>query len=475
MEIVERKNGVAVRLVNFTELYEQMQDRAIIINHFDLTRVEEKERLNRLLYTHYEGNTLSVVPSCECGYTTRESNVGVRCPECSTVVTPVTERPLVSIAWVKPPEGVGPFINPQVWTILSSAMTVTGFNVLEWLCNPMVSMPAEPTRFLKRVQALTQQMRFTQGINQFHQRFDEIMNRLYEQSLLYASGNKKQRQDLMMFIREYRDCIFAPALPIPSKLSFITERTVTRTYADKTMYSAMDAILTITATENSVTPLHPRVKQGRSVKANMLLARFYQDFIGGVLARKPGLMRKHVMGSRLHHTFRAVISSLHTQHHRSELYLPWSMSIKVFDTHLTSKLFNRGFSINEAATYLAEHVLKYSDLLAELFEELIADAQSMNAFRPPNSPEILGVPVLLNRNPTLMRGSIQRMFVTKIKPDPRETSISMSVLALKAPNADFDGDRPCLPTMVTWRTTISLIVWKPLRALAPQRGWRQRA
>jgi hypothetical protein len=433
MEILERKNGVAVGIVNFSKLFEEVGDRAIIVNHFDLTRVEEKERLNRLLYTHYEGNVLSVVPSCNCGHTTKESNVGVICEECSTPVTRVTERPLMSMAWIAPPSGVGPFLNPQIWTILSSAMTMTGFNVLEWLCNPMVAMPAEPNRFLRRVIQLTQEMRLPQGINHFAERFDEILIRFYEQGLLYPSGTKRQRQDLMQFIREFRDCVFTPALPIPSKLSFITERTATRTYADKTMYPMMDAILTITATENSATPLHPRVKQGRAVKANMLVSKFYQDFIGTVLARKQGVLRKQVMGSRLHFTFRAVISPLHTRHHRSELHLPWSMAVKVFDLHLTSKLYARGFSVNEASAYLAEHVLKYSELLGELFEEMIVESRMMNAFRPQGAPEVLGIPVLLNRNPTLMRGSIQRMYVTQINPNPRETSIKMSVISLAAP------------------------------------------
>ena len=440
MEIIERKNGVAVELVNFSELYGRVKDWITALNAFDLTKAEEKERLTQLLYTHYEGETLSVVPSCECGFTTRESNVDVLCPECGTHCRRITERPLISKAWILPPDGVKTFLNPQVWTILSSAMTVSGTNLLEWFCNPMYSLPPEPNRFLRKAMGILQHMRISQGINNFHDHFDEIMGRMFEQGLLYSSGNKRQRQDLMNFIRENRDAIFAPALPIPSRMSFITEKTITRTYGDKTTPIAIDAVLTITSTENSATPLSPRTKQGRAVKANMLLAKYYQEYIGSVLARKPGLFRKHVVGSRLHYTFRAVISSLYGVHHRSELHLPWSMSVKWLDNHLTAKLFQRGFSLNEAATYLADHILKYSDLLAELFEELIEESKLMTKARPAGAPPVLGIPVLLNRNPTLMRGSIQRMYITKIKSDPRINSISMSVLSLKAPNADFDGD-----------------------------------
>lgn len=434
MQILERENGVAVEIVNFSELFERVKGDAAMINGFDLTKVEEKDRLMKLLYTHYEGEVLPVIPSCECGGLTRASNVDVICPDCGTICRPVTEKPLVSKAWMAPPEGVDTFISPQVWTILSSAMTVSGVNLLEWFCNPMVSMPPEPNRHLRKAIGILETMRIPQGINHFHRHFDEIMQRLYEQGLVYSSGNRRQREDLMRFIQQYRKEIFCPVLPIPSKLSFITEKTVTRTYGDKTSYYAFDAVLTITSTENASTPLAPRVKQGRSVKANMLMAKYYQEYIGTVLARKPGLFRKHVMGSRLHYTFRAVISSLHGVHHRSELHLPWAMSVKLFDTHLTSKLYRRGFSVNEASSYLANHILKYSDLLAELFEELIEEAKKANLVRPADAPQVLGIPVLFNRNPTLMRGSIQRMYVTKIKTDPLINSISMPTISLKAPN-----------------------------------------
>jgi hypothetical protein len=71
---------------------------------------------------------------------------------------------------------------------------------------------------------------------------------------------------------------------------------------------------------------------------------------------------------------------------------------------------------------------QYCPLLDQLFQELIAE-----------SPYD-GIPIILQRNPTLVRLSAQALRVTKIKTDPHINTISMSVLALKGPNADFDGD-----------------------------------
>lgn len=41
---------------------------------------------------------------------------------------------------------------------------------------------------------------------------------------------------------------------------------------------------------------------------------------------------------------------------------------------------------------------------------------------------------------TLKRGSIQLLYVTKVKPNPHDETIGISVLVLKDSNTDFDGD-----------------------------------
>ena len=52
-----------------------------------------------------------------------------------------------------------------------------------------------------------------------------------------------------------------------------------------------------------------------------------------------------------------------------------------------------------------------------------------------------GIPIVLQRNPTLDRLSAQLLYVTKFKSDNLEdNTIGLSVLVLKGPNADFDGD-----------------------------------
>ncbi len=431
----KREIGVSVRIPNLTERFNN-SPRKIIINAFNLSEEEEQRRLSDILSLHCEGDVLSSIPQCDCGQSRGEAMESMACQVCNTIVKPITERSLEPVAWMTPPQGVSAFITPQIWTILSRALTVNSVNLLEYFCSPLTSLPATPTRILRKVGDLG----IPQGINYFHDNFDAIMERLFEVGAVYHAGNRRSRADLRKFIQENRHLIFTCALPIPSKMAFVTAKTVTRTYADKIITSAMDAINTITATENSVKPLSLRTKQHRAVKANMLLAQYHQDNIGTNLAKKTGQIRKHIVGSRLHFTFRAVISSLSKNHRYDELHLPWALAVKVFDIHLTNRLYLLGFSDAQAATYLAEHTHQHSELLDDLFKEILSSGDGP------------GFPCLLNRNPTLMRGSIQRMWITHIEPNPQINSIRMSVLALKAPNADFDGRAlPSLKLSNCWK------------------------
>lgn len=411
--------GISLSLINFDERFRNASTPPIVVNQFDVNTTADKERLNKLIYTHYEGDALQVLPSCECGVTTGEYNVGIRCPACNSTVMSVTERPLESLLWIAPPKGVKTFLNPQAWTILSDQLTYPGVNLLEWLCNPTHQFPPNPPKQALRLQALE----IERGLNNLYANFDAIMQALFDNGIV--KGTKQQRDDLSRFIALNRNNLFAGHLPIPSKMGFITEKTVTSTYADLTMLPAVDAIRTISATENSPVPLTLKVLQARAVKAIMLLAEYHQNFMSTALGSKGGWFRKHVFGSRLHFTFRAVINSLSDNHDYDELHLPWSMSVMTYKTHLISKLIKRGFTPNDCSKFLHENTLKYHALIDELFDELIAES-------PYN-----GLPIILNRNPTLMRGSIQALRVTQIKKDPAINSISMSVLVLKAPNADM--------------------------------------
>lgn len=419
-----RFDGVGIRLVDLDQKFDTTTTPPVLLNSFDVTSAEDKKQLDKLIYTFYEGDSLNVVPQCDCRRIRGATKIGMHCSHCNTTVHPVSEQPLESLLWIAPPEGVEVFINPQVWTMLSKALTHGGINGLAWLCDPVMPVGSEPHREIRKLMDLG----IERGINYFYHNFDTIIDRLFDAGVI-SGTTKRQRDDLYLFIKLNRNKIFCKHLPIPSRLGFVAEKTITGTFVDMTMKMALEAIRTISSTVYSLTPLDIKRRQSRSVKANDYMAQYHQEFMTATLASKKGLYRKDIYGSPLFFTFRSVISSLSERHAYDELYLPWGVAVSTYSLHLTSKMMRMTnpdtglpFTPNEILKHLREHTLAYSPLLDKLFDELIAEAPGR------------GPAVLLNRNPSLDRGSIQQFYVTKIIKDPKINAVAMSVLCLKAPN-----------------------------------------
>lgn len=372
--------SVLLDIVDFNRQFNTTETLPILVNDFNVETIEERERLSQMVYTHYEGDTLNILPRCECGKITGQYNVGVVCPDCNVAVMAVTERPLESILWVKPVQGVTHFMNPMIWLMLSERMTHQSVNLLRWVCDPLMALPSNATKLPKRLFALE----IERGIDAFAEHFDTYIDQFLEGDII--KGTKYQKKILKAFLERNRHKIFCHHLPIPSKLNFITERTVTSTYVDTTMQSAVDAVWTISQSEHSTTKLSQKMRISRTVKANMMLAQYYEQYIGTILVGKKGMLRKHVFGARLHFTARAVIDSLSDNHVYDELHIPWSLATMLFKVHLTSKLIKRGYTPNQCTQLLHEHAVKYNPLLDELFKELITETSHG------------GIPVLFNRN-----------------------------------------------------------------------------
>lgn len=415
--------GVSLELINHDNLFRSLSNPPVIVNEFNLSSQVEKEQLNDLIYTRYEGDSLDVLPSCDCGHLVGEYNVGIICPECRQVCAPVTERPLESLLWIRAPKGVQTLINPNAWVMMAKRFTFNGHNLIEWLCNPDYKTPANPHP--PKIEALMK-LKIPRGINYFHEHFDEIIDTLFANKLVQDSN--KDADLFRAFLKLYRNEIFSKYLPVPSKLAFITETAPTGIFADPTMTPAIDAIRTISAIENSTEDTRLKARERAAVQAVVKLAEYYNTFFSKQLGTKSGWLRKHVFGSRLHFSFRSVISSMSDNHEYDELHMPWSMSVMALKVHLVSKLLKRGFTPNDAIKFLHEHTLVYHPLIDSLFQELINEAPGG------------GIPVMFQRNPSLVRGSAQRLRITKVKTDPHDNTVSLSVLVLSALNADFDGD-----------------------------------
>ena len=417
--------GISLELEDFTELFNKAKHIPIIINDFSESSEADSETFNKLIYTKYAthaSDLLSNLPTCECSSVVGEHNLGVICKNCRTKVTSPVDHDLEPLLWMRAPNGIRALINPIVWTMINEKFTRSGYEIIKWLTDTTYKPQVKTPVIMDAVMGLG----IPRGYNNFVDNFDVIIDALFD---LKGFKLKKGILDpLQVLLREQRNCVFSHYLPLPNRALLVIEETNVGTYVDPIVTGAIDAIRIMVGIDSDLSSHNARTKENRTVKTIAQLSNFYDDLSRTTLAKKEGIFRKHIFGTRSHFSFRGVISSRTDKHNYDEIEIPWGIGVSVFRIHLANKLERRGFAPNEAISFLNEHAQKYHPLLDELFNILINES--------PNQK----ISCVIQRNPSLERGSAQAMFITKVKTDPLIPTISLSILCVKGFNADFDGE-----------------------------------
>lgn len=417
--------GLHLEVVDHNEMFHSQPGEKLFANDFKINIQEEKEAFNNAIYSHFrDSDAVETTVSCDGGCSTEAYKLGLTCQICNTEIVRSSSRPIKPSMWIRTPKGVTSLISPELWIMLSGYLAKKDFNFLEYLTNTSYRYDydkinsAETKRRVDRLIARD----FPRGLNNFIKHFDEIVAFLRQLGVI-----SQRRGEFENFIETNRDKLFPDYLPIPSKLFFVVESTTSGVYMDKPIGAAVEAALTIAGIESSTTELSSTHIQNRVAKALKLLGIFHESYGRDRIAKKPGLIRKHVLGGRINLTARAVITSISEPHEYDEIHIPWGVACQLLKYHIVNKL-KRKFRMTgrDAINYVYRNAVKYDKTLDDIFKELIR-----------KSPEGRGLGVILARNPTLQRGSTQYLRVTKVTPDLSDTSIRMSVLILRAPKTSI--------------------------------------
>lgn len=422
--------SISQKLINFNKLFSRLKTPPLIINDVLASSEEDQENLKKQIYTKYNSEAssdiLSNLPSCECTEIVGVYNIGTYCQVCHTHVTePMTES-IDPILWMRAPKGVNDLINPHVLSMITKRFTKSGFSVIEWICNTNYVVMPKQVAFADYLRSKN----IGNGYNYFVKEFDFIMETLFSLKDFPCPVVDK-RDYLKELLLKSRDSIFSKYLPVPNKALFIIEDNNSGRWVDDIIYGAIDAINTITSIDNDTPPHSIRTKENRTIKAITQLAEFSKDYVSNKLAPKAGIFRKNIFASRVGFSFRTVITSITDQHDYDEIHIPWGVAVTVFRYHLFNIMLKQGFTIGLAATYLNEHTKVYCPMLDKIFKDAIAVTG--------------GIPCTVGRNPSLERGSIQTVRITRIKIDELNKnnmnvpSTGISINIVKGLCADFDG------------------------------------
>lgn len=403
----------------------------VFLNDIDTSTDLGKTAFNRKLMMIYDQEKMPSIPSCECRHLNDGKYHGDICPVCHTPCLEEHERPMDLSLWVRAPVGVKALIIPVAWIFMTKFTFVKGSNMLNYLCDSL-EVVDNTVPWVREFEARN----IPRGLNNFHDHFDEIMEHVYAVGKMMGRSNA-QRDELSLWIAQNRDKIFSESLPIPTRMAFAIEKNDYGKFADESVKLAVNGIRCIVDADDKhgllVRARPIAKKESMCVTGISEMSKYWIYFVTKIGGRKQGLWRQNVFGTRSHFTARGVIYSLSDKHQYNDCHLPWSMAVQLLKLHIKAKL-QRGSHEYPSMSPLAQDKLidfavnNYHPLISKILKELLAEAPDGR------------IPILLQRNPSLARGSAQLLGINHVTEDVHINAIGLSLLVLAAFNADFDGD-----------------------------------
>lgn len=436
-----REWGVRPDITNFTVMFKETlkakrkvkSDDLVILNDIPAETEADREVLKNTLYRIYEEDAIDVIPKCGCKdnhcILPGEFNVGQKGPKCGVIVrNPYTDELTIN-RWIRVPDGVGSFINPQVWAVINGALgvrtTAASFSPLQYLTDTRYRVKDKKNlRYIKLVE-----LGIPRGYNYFCDNFFDIMDLVLIPKI--SKYTKRELQEVKTFLLMFKDCIFTEYLPLPDKTLFTMEKINLNTLGDKNLTHILEGVLNIlnVAADTRFTDTDAL----GSVVANGIesIAAYYHEFGKSSIDPKPGITRKQIIGAREPFTARGIITSQWDIHDYATLMPPWCIALSIFRLHLINKMTKDNIPLRKQYDLLHVYQLRASRTIYKYLKEIL-DVEFDG---------LTGFPCEFNRNPTLDRLSGQYFAIADINKDPDIRSIFLSVLCLAGPNADFDGDQ----------------------------------
>lgn len=430
--------STVLKLKSADSLYHRLNTDKFLINTIDIFNTTNKEVLDRIIMKNYSEDNLSLLPSCQCEKLKGENYINDVCPECNTTVVNGLDDAISFLLWLSQPDKVERFVSPIVLSFLLKRYKITKpqVSLIEYILLPNMKIDKKQQRQnqdkLDKLDHLLQKNGIAKGYNSFIQNFFKIIEILETEFIKQPRG--KEGSEFLNFLLENKNNLFSSYLPFPNKMIFTMESNELGRYFDKSLVSPINVIRRLTGIDIRTMPAS--IKQARVARSLIDLARFFEDYMANKIFSKPGLIRQHITSERTHFTARSVIVSIAGPHAHDELHINWSGACTLLRPFILNQLYAQGFSYKEAINHLLYHNKIYSPVLDGIFKEIIAASGT-------------GLKAFFNRNPSLHRGSIQTVRITKVKIDPLDPTFSMSTRIAAALNADYDGDEVNLYLLTT--------------------------
>lgn len=414
------------RFEGFDDLFLEAQHEKIIVNDYDGESTKVKEKLDGFIMRNDVEEAISIKPSCICGQMEGGCYIGQLCPNCMSQVTSPLDAELKYLVWLRQPKGVAPYISPFIMELLLRKYYISTPNVklVEYIIRTdyrITGVNRKNVGQLDKLDTLLKQAGIARGYNSFVENFFQILEILEKH---YPRGPKRDRGKFVDWLYSIKDKIFSGWLPIPNRSLFAFDTNEIASYLDRTVIHAISAVRRITGID--LFDDNQQRKENKVANAILDMTAFYTAYLDTSFFKKGGLFRKQIARTKSHYTLRAVVTSRGGPHNYDEVESPWTATMSLLRPVIINGLKKRGMSQKQAEERFYTRLKKYCPVINEIFEEVIRNTG--------------GIPILLNRNPSLHQGSIEFVFITKVKTSPTDNTLSVSYLLSPVFNMDFDGD-----------------------------------
>lgn len=396
---------------------------AKILNNDTLVSKQLSKEYTDAIYSNCDAE-LGFVPTCECGALRGVSKEGLTCHLCGTVCSSHFVDTLSHQAWVGIPDSMAPVLHPIWYAVLSGWSTVgrKKISVIDIILNPEEEVPDELEKYIHG-----------RGFWYFYQHADEILDMLFYQ---YPKTMKKPNINMLIeFRKHYRNVMFTRHLPIlHNSLHPLKSNGGSLFYADKSSKEILAAIIDLSAEtfREHATAVNVQRADRAVFDIYKKLIAYYQSLITNKLGRKVGILRKHNFGSRIHFSFRSVVSPQSMPYPMDEVILPWCIMVQNLKLVILNYLQHRYFlSMSDALSEFMRALTRYDERIDQCIQTYINECPDQK------------MAIILGRNPTLAYGSIMLLYVKTYKKDPSDETIAINAGICAPANIGASG-KDCL-------------------------------
>ncbi len=403
--------------------YCRTKDDVKILNDFSIYLARDVDAITEEIKTIHDSEMLSGTARCKCEDETKrlEGNfrIGEICTECGNEVK-LNKSNYDPTLWCKS-FGEVKFISPKIWMLINHNLSTT-YDTLLYLCDPTYKPKSKIRPYLEKVR---NSEGFQVSYRYLYENLDEIITMLIK---VVPKNKRDIMQHIQQIIINENIDMYSEYLPILGKKIFVTEQTSVGRYSDMGLASSID--ITMRYLKSSQDEVDMYTKEQTMANAIASTAAMVKEYYRNSLAHKNGGSRDKIHLTELGFSGRAVGTSITRAHHMERFQLPWKVGIVLFKGHLVNKLVRKHrHSLKEAHRRLIKYHHVHDPLIASLFKEIIAESNYEQ-----------GIPMLVQRNPTLKQASLLYLYCDGVKDNPHDATISLSVLLMTFLAGDFDGD-----------------------------------